>query len=369
MGALPKLWPHIVLALLLIAGVAGAGVAAALFSDPSAAHPVREVALPERALPPPSDTLMADGGTLPDLLAGTVEPGANPTDALVGGNVGGSDLPPPPPTLEPAATAPSRDALRPAPIPELHTQSTFGRIPMTAPDGTSAFRAYARPHARGTKPTVSIVLGGLGIDRATTRRAIEDLPPEVTLAFAAHAPNLQDDIDAARAFGHEVILELPMEGTGYNLTEPGADRMLRTGDETQALRNLDFLLSRAAGYFAVTPYNGNIFLARTDASAPILARLETSGLGFLSDPQLDVPTLEAASKAVGLPFRRGTMLIDATPEPELIARDLEDLRARTLAGERPIGFGFAYPQTLDALTEWLPTLERADLAPASAAMR
>jgi len=372
LGELPKLWPHVLLATLLVTGVMGSAAAYALFGPTAPAYPVVEATLPERPLPPAADTLMADSANaLPDLLADTVAPGANPTETLVGGTTPApSRAPSPAPDASPASSSP---ALRPAPIAGLHTQSTFGRIPKIASDGRTAFREYARPHRPGDAPTVSLVIGGLGIDAATTRRAIEDLPPEVTLGFAAHAPNLQSDIDLARQFGHEVLLELPMEGATSDPGEPGFARMIRTGDETQALRNLDFLLSRAAGYFAVTPYNGDIFLGRADASAPILSRLQSSGLGFLSDPQLDVPTLAASAKAVSLPYRSGTMLIDETPDMELIARDLEALRALALTdtptSDAPIGFGFAFPQTLDALATWIPTLSRAELVPASAAMK
>ena len=58
---------------------------------------------------------------------------------------------------------------------------------------------------------MALVIGGLGLNAKSTRQAIEQLPPEVTLSFVPYADGLQGWIDLARANGHEVLLEAPME--------------------------------------------------------------------------------------------------------------------------------------------------------------
>ena len=359
---LPSLRKHVVAAFLLLAAVS-------LFIVTTAVSEVAPevggtVALPPRPEIPASDTLLAetDEAALPDLLEGIIEDGANPTEGLVVPDV---TEPSGPKAITVAPRKP--DPLPKAPITALQTRSTHGYIPAVDEDGRTVFKAYARPYSKGRKPTLSVVVGGLGINPAMTRRAIEELPPEVTLAFAAHAPNLQADIDRAREYGHEVILELPMEGQYTDPSEPGADRLLRTDDAANMLSNLDYLLSRASGYFAVAPYNGDILLARSDAAGPVLSQIESAGLGFIADPQLSIATLKTTANAIKLPYSQGSMLIDETPEQELIERDLEKLRAQALSGGAPIGFGFAYPQTIDALITFVSTLDRVELAPASAA--
>jgi len=68
---------------------------------------------------------------------------------------------------------------------------------------------------------VALIIGGLGLNAATTRQAIESLPPEVTLSFVPYADGLQGWIDMARAAGHEVMLEAPMEPADYPSNDPG----------------------------------------------------------------------------------------------------------------------------------------------------
>ena len=320
-----------------------------------------EVTLPERVLPPTTDNLLADDEAgLPDLLR-EVAANANPTEGLI--------APPPAPEGKRLELPTSTVALPAAPVAKLETAGPFGRMPIRADDGSTAFATYARPFEDTDKPNLSLVVGGLGIDPDVTRRAIEELPPEITLAFAAHAPGLQDTIASARAAGHEVVLELPLEGARTNAGEPGADRTLRIGQTESNAKNIDFLLSRGTGYFAVMPYNGELFLASPDDAKALSERLHAAGLGLLTDGESTADGLSDITRGADLPFRDGSLLIDVVPMPDTVAQNLEDLRARALAGNAPVGFGFAYPQTVDAILAWLPTLDRMELAPASAAMK
>ena len=358
---LPSIARHVVAALLTLA-MFGAGAWLVLSTgEVEQAWATSEVTLPERGLPPTTDNLLADDEAgLPDLLR-EVAANANPTEGLVA---------PPSSPKGKRLELPTRNvALPSAPVAKLEITGPFGRMPVRASDGSTAFAAYSRPFEDTDKQNLSLVVGGLGIDPDVTRRAIEELPPEITLAFAAHASGLQDYITSARAAGHEVVLEIPLEGARTNVGEPGADRTLRIGQTESNARHIDFLLSRGTGYFAVMPYNGELFLASPNDAKALSERLHTAGLGLLTDGESTADGLSGIASEADLPFRDGSLLIDVVPMPSTVAQNLEDLRARALAGNAPIGFGFAYPQTVDAILAWLPTLERVELAPASAAMR
>ena len=82
-------------------------------------------------------------------------------------------------------------------------------VPVIGKDGGTPAQAYARPFHDDGKPRVALVIGGLGLNSAATKSAIERLPPEVTLSFVPYADNLQGWIDLARANGHEVLLHRP----------------------------------------------------------------------------------------------------------------------------------------------------------------
>ena len=101
-----------------------------------------------------------------------------------------------------------RGSLTSAPLASMLKKTVHGHIPRISPSGKRASQVYAKPFEVDTdKPKIAIVIGGLGLNSALTERAIDDLPAEVTLAFAPYAKNLSFWAEKARAAGHEVVLE------------------------------------------------------------------------------------------------------------------------------------------------------------------
>ena len=353
-------------------------------------------------LPPASDTLEASSEALPDLLAGEVAANVNPTETIVKPetdalgnpitNIPSQELDqeltaalPVTSLTTPSSTGPrvimidgkpingTQSALVPAPISGLTKLSSYGQVPAISRAGVTPLSAYKRPYTAvsGSK-TVSIVIGGLGVNRGLTQQAINELPSEVTLSFAAHASGLQGWVNKARAKGHEVLIELPLESNQFDRSEPGSDRALMATQNVSANpRNLDWLLSRAQGAFGVTNYNGDLFLNRADAVAPLLEQLAKMGLSFVFDGSVSAPSLSAISSSARLPYAAGYSLIDAQPDSSSIKTELSRLSETAKLGAAPIGVGFTYPETIEALKSWANTLETQGLtlAPASYNLR
>ncbi len=395
---LPSLTRNMLRALLVLALVPVVIYATyALTGNPSDAIATGEVNIDPVPLPPAADSLNGTSEALPDLLEGDVPENVNPTEILdalgnpvakepnselVGGNTAetpGTLLPQRsvsgPKTIlidgkplgqdTPFAASP----LPRAPIAGLTRLSPYGPVPSKSSSGKAVVDAYARPFtATAGKNQVSLVIGGLGIDTNITRRIISETPPEVTLSFAAHANGLQSWVDQARAFGHEVLIELPMESQNFNAGDPGETYTLRTsGDPAKNIRSLDYLMSKAQGYFGVTNYNGDVLLQRADALSPILAHLSNAGVGFVFDGSASAASLPALAQSADVPFTAGYNLLDLETSPLSIQAELDRLTKQARAGFSPIGVGFAYPQTLEAVKAWAQTLDEKglELAPAS----
>ena len=407
MEPLPSRKKHVLLALcFLTLIIAGGSLLTSFFGNANDAKVKGTVEVAPMPLPPASDTLAGNSDALPDLLAGEVPENVNPTeitkpklDALgnpirnledkteshsLDSSIAASTAPVLTPS-QPSSSGPrtitidgapidgSASALVPAPISGLTKMSAYGRIPAISPAGMTPLSAYKRPFTitSGKRP-ISIIIGGLGVNRGLTNQAINELPADVTLAFAAHAPGLQNWVNQARAKGHEVLIELPMESASFNPAEPGADRALMASRNSAAnIRNLDWLLSRAQGYFGVTNYNGDRFLTRTDVAAPILDKLSKSGLSFIFDGSLNAPSLSALSTSARLPFAKGYTLIDPQQDTAIIQSELSRLTAQAKKSSGTIGVGFAYPETIAAVRNWALNLDAQELAlaPASSTLK
>jgi polysaccharide deacetylase 2 family uncharacterized protein YibQ len=292
------------------------------------------------------------------------DPNADPMSGAAGGDAlitlpdgatvagGGSAITPPKRPAQPLVAAPIAGLSQPGPN---------GPLPTIAPDGRVPAQAYARPFRPNGKPRVALIVGGLGLNAVTTRAAIERLPAEVTLSFVPYADGLQGWIDLARAQGHEVMIEIPMEPSGYPNNDPGPQTLLASATPDDITARMTWLLGRATGYFAVTNYLGDRFVTSDNGMAAFLGFLRQHGVAFVDDG--------SARRRPGAWARASAdSIIDETQTPAAIVGRLNALEARAKATGAALGTGFSYPVTVEAAARWTAGLEARglQLAPASA---
>ena len=264
---------------------------------------------------------------------------------------------------QPALPAPdARQPLAPAPIAGLTAPGPGGLLPIIAADGRTPAQAYARPFKDSGAPKIALVIGGLGLNAKTTRDAIEQLPAEVTLSFVPYAEGLQGWIDLARANGHEVLLEAPMEPLDYPQNDPGPYTLMAQDPPQETVKRLEWLLSRATGYFGVTNYLGGRFLASDPASATFIAALRQRGVAFIDD---------GVAATRGGSFRASAeRVIDQNLDGGSIEQELAQLESSAAQHGKALGSGFSYPVTVQEVQRWASSLPSRglQLAPASALM-
>ena len=271
----------------------------------------------------------------------------------------------------PNASRPAVPPLPRAPLAGLFERGPNGPIPIIAASGRTPAQAYARPFTpQAERPMVAIVIGGLGFNARTTTQAIDELPPEVTLSFVPYADNLQVWIDRARAAGHEVLLELPMEPFDPDADDTGPQTLLASASSQQNVTRLEQLLSRGAGYFGVTNYQGARFATSAQASAPVVQALRRRGLVFVSSGIGQRTALSVEAQRAGLPVTAADRLIDVRQEADAIDDQLLNLEALALQNHSAIGAGFAYPVTIEQVGRWAGDIASRgyQLAPASAVL-
>jgi polysaccharide deacetylase 2 family uncharacterized protein YibQ len=208
---------------------------------------------------------------------------------------------------------------------------------------------------------VALVIGGLGLNSRATRQAIETLRPEVTLSFVVYAEGLQGWIDMARAHGHEVLLETPMEPVDYPDNDPGPYTLMADAQGPDTVKKLEWILSRATGYFGLTNYLGSRFLASDKAYGAFASALRARGLAFVDDGA-------AARQGGGVPRATAERVIDDKVSGAAIDQQLLALEGGALQRGQALGAGFAYPVTLEKVARWAEEVEQRgyQLAPASA---
>ncbi|MFZ5615908.1 MAG: divergent polysaccharide deacetylase family protein, partial [Pseudomonadota bacterium] len=253
-----------------------------------------------------------------------------------------------------------------APDAALLKRSAYGQIPRIAADGRRPSRLYAQSFAPGENPNIALIVGGLGLNRALTERAIDALPPRVTLAFAPYAKDLPFWTKRARDAGHEIMIEIPMEnrsGDGEALG-PAALLTSRTAEENS--QRLDWILSRFQGYFGATNYLGVKFSGDRDAMNFLVARLDAAGLAYFDD----TGSLGGADRG------EESTVVDRLIDPGYrddggrTERDLQALETIAARDGDALGKTYVHDATLDDIVRWAKSLDEKGLtlAPASAVL-
>jgi polysaccharide deacetylase 2 family uncharacterized protein YibQ len=260
-------------------------------------------------------------------------------------------------------------ALPKAPMLGFFERTPAGDLPKISADGKTPAQAYARPFTPVSgAPKISLIVGGLGLKASHTLSAINDLPPEVTLSFVPYADDLQTWINRARAAGHEVLLELPMEPYDYPNVDTGPYTLLTTAKPDENIRRLNLLLGKASGYFGVTNYQGAKFATDAHAASPVFAALKARGLIFLNDGAAARSVLPDTARQTGMAFDVADRIVDVEPSADAIDHQLLQLEATALQNGDAVGVGYAYPVTIEQFRIWTQGLKAKgyQLAPASA---
>jgi polysaccharide deacetylase 2 family uncharacterized protein YibQ len=238
-------------------------------------------------------------------------------------------------------------------------KTRYGMIPVIA-DGLKPFTVYAAEadRAKAAKmPTVSIVIGGLGVGAAKTTDAIMKLPAAVTLAFTPYGSDPGKLAERARAQRHEILLQIPMEPYDYPDNDPGPQTLLATLGPEENLDRLYWHLGRLQGYAGIANFMGARFVATDAAMGPVIREAAKRGLGYFDDGAAPRSMAAALAGGQAIPFAKGDIAIDAVPTSAEIDRMLAKLES--LAKDRgfAVGTASALPISIERIGAWIKTLD------------
>ncbi len=259
----------------------------------------------------------------------------------------------------------------PDPDPSLLRTTPLGQVPQIAANGRKSLTAYAKPFDNPNETAqIAIIVGGLGLNTTLTERAIDELPPEISLSFAPYAKNLEFWTKKARNAGHEVLIELPMEGYGENVAGLGAAALLSSRTPEENLLRLDWLLARFGGYFGATNYMGAKLSADREAIQPILDKLGQAGVAYIDD----TGAVKNATQGSHVAWTAVNRMIPPAPnssDRNAVYRELKALETIAENDGAALGKTYAYATTIDALIEWSANIDSENFvnAPASAVLQ
>jgi polysaccharide deacetylase 2 family uncharacterized protein YibQ len=244
--------------------------------------------------------------------------------------------------------------LRMAAIPNdaLLEDTPAGRLPIVGPDGRRPMDQYARPWSGAHGTRIAIVVSGLGLSQTGTQRAIQQLPEEITFAFAASGNSLQRWMQDARRAGHEILLQVPFEPFDYPANDPGPDTLLTSKSAARNVESLHRAMGEITNYTGIMNYQGGRFLSDPAALEPVMRDISKRGLLFLDDGTSAQSKTAVVAKGTELPHAFADVQLDRQVDVNAILQKLDELERVAKRNGQAIGVAAAFDESIDAISKW-----------------
>jgi polysaccharide deacetylase 2 family uncharacterized protein YibQ len=234
--------------------------------------------------------------------------------------------------------------------------------------GRDAPEPQWQQYARALSPPegvdrIAVVVRGLGLSSAATEAAIKRLPGEISLSFSPYARRSVEWTLRARARGHEVLMDLPMEPRSYPSSDPGPQALMTSRPTPDNLERLKWILGKGRELVGVVGQMGSAFVKNKRAVSPILRHLKQRGLIYVDNGDVPGNAAVTAARELAVPVAVNTRTLDDGQ----ISRAA--IRGRLVAAERlakqngqAVVMAHPYPVTIDLLQQWSRTVAQRGLA-------
>jgi polysaccharide deacetylase 2 family uncharacterized protein YibQ len=265
------------------------------------------------------------------------------------------------------AAGPGPDAATPAATPPAATPPAATPPAATPPAARPlvdrpARERFARAFDKSdTRPRLAIIVTGLGLARDASFRAIEEMPPEVTLAFSPYAENLAPLLARARDKGHEILLAVPMEPADPKRRDAGPAALSVNHSEGATRQRFQWMLGRVHSEVGIIGDLGDRFARDPVAMKPVFEVLAARGMLYVEN-RLESP--DPAAVGNGVPVASVAIWLDRDLSGDAIDREIAAAEAEAKRAGSAVVLARPYAVTLERLSAWMKTLDKKALVPA-----
>lgn len=212
---------------------------------------------------------------------------------------------------------------------------------------------------------IAIVIDDMGVDKRSAEVIAIDAP--LTLAFLPYARNLKEQIEKARARGHELMIHVPMEPKANNI-DPGPDVLKTSMSEEELKAALERAFASFEGYKGINNHMGSKLTEDKTRMGWVMQELKDKNLFFLDSMTISDSEGFKAAREAGVAYGKRDVFLDHETDIESVRASLRHLEALAYKNGYAIAIGHPKDNTIAAIKEWLPTLKdkKLTLVPVSA---
>ena len=214
---------------------------------------------------------------------------------------------------------------------------------------------YIKPEGTGK---IAIIIDDMGVSLRS--KLVEVLPGPLTLSYLPYAEDLKERVQRAHANGHELMVHMPMEPLNGNL-DAGPHVLMTSQSEEDMLDTLDWGLTQFEGYDGINNHMGSRITADKEAMDKVMAVLKEKGLFFVDSRTINSSVAAQSARDAGIPYAVRDIFLDHEVTPEFIQNALKKLEDKASARGYAIAIAHPHKETIDALKDWIPSLEEKGL--------
>lgn len=204
------------------------------------------------------------------------------------------------------------------------------------------------------RPQIALVFDDLGYSTQGLSKELLEIDAILSFAVLPGLPFSAAFAESARAYGHEVILHLPMEPEDISHYHPGENALLVDLDLAENRRRLRLALDDLPFFSGVSNHMGSRFTAFPQGMQMVMEemRRRDPGLFFLDSRTTPYSVVTERAERVGVPCLRNSLFLDGREGEGVVPATQVGRLARIARHQGAvIGIGHVRGDTIEAVRE------------------
>ncbi|MBX9805823.1 MAG: divergent polysaccharide deacetylase family protein [Alphaproteobacteria bacterium] len=215
---------------------------------------------------------------------------------------------------------------------------------------------YFEPPTKSTRPTVTIILTDLGLNKNLTDQVLTTLQGPFILAFNPNSPNLHEQLTSATRLGFSVLIALPMEPYNYPNVDPGPLTLLTGVKAEQNIEKTKAILDHTPKGTGVIGLLGSRFtISKTDLD-PVLQEIKRQGRIFIDPNTTPHTQVQETCESLQMPYQQVDLTLPLTTSSDQVDEFLKKIIQNSKENDNILISVPAIPEIVNVLPAWVDTL-------------
>ncbi len=217
---------------------------------------------------------------------------------------------------------------------------------------------YYEPSVNTERPSIALVLTGLGLEKAWTDHVLTTLKRKSTFVFSPYSSNLEAHLQQAANSGHQVLIALPMESYNFPNPDSGPLTVLTGVKAEENIEKMKAVLGKVPKGTGIIGEYGSRFTASQPDLEPVLKEIKNRGSLFIDPNSSLYSQVQPTCAALNMTCHK----VDLTLPLSTHSTELNEFFKKIIQSAKENGTIIvsvpAIPAFIDYLLEWTDTLEK-----------